>query len=36
MNNSVMIKGNKHGIVVVLDANMDFDKLKDDIALKFS
>ncbi|MDD5936928.1 MAG: septum site-determining protein MinC [Clostridiales bacterium] len=35
MNNSVMIKGNKHGIVVVLDAKIDFEELKQDIAQKF-
>lgn len=36
MNNSVMIKGNKHGIVVVLDAKVDFEKLKEDITQKFT
>ncbi|WP_066718280.1 septum site-determining protein MinC [Clostridium sp. Marseille-P299] len=35
MNNSVVIKGNKHGIVVVLDANMEFSELKEHIATKF-
>lgn len=35
MNNSVVIKGNKHGIIVVLDANMDFSELKEHIATKF-
>ncbi len=35
MNNSVMIKGNKHGIVVVLDAKIGFDDLKQEIAQKF-
>ena len=35
MNNSVVIKGNKHGIVVVLDADMDFSELKEHIATKF-
>lgn len=36
MNNSVMIKGNKSGIVVVLDKNMEFTELKEKIAAKFS
>ena len=35
MNHSVIIKGNKHGIVVVLDATMDFEALKQQIAVKF-
>lgn len=35
MNNSVVIKGNKHGIVVVLDAQMEFDALKALIHEKF-
>ncbi len=35
MNNSVMIKGNKHGIVVVLDAKISFEDLRQEIALKF-
>ena len=35
MNNSVVIKGNKHGIVVVLDADMEFSELKEHIATKF-
>ena len=35
MNNSVIIKGNKHGIVVVLDAAIDFSDLKEDIKVKF-
>ncbi|MDF2589701.1 MAG: hypothetical protein K0S41_3542 [Anaerocolumna sp.] len=35
MNNSVIIKGNKYGIVVVLDAVMDFNELKEKIAEKF-
>jgi len=35
MYNSVIIKGNKYGIVVVLDAIMDFAELKDKIAEKF-
>lgn len=35
MNNSVIIKGNKYGIVVVLDAMMEFEELKEKIAEKF-
>lgn len=35
MKNSVMIKGNKYGIVVVLDDELDFEELKSDIAEKF-
>lgn len=35
MNNTVMIKGNKSGIVLVLDEKPDFDSLKKDIAEKF-
>lgn len=35
MNNSVIIKGNKHGIVVVLDKDLEFSKLLDDIKVKF-
>lgn len=35
MNNSVMIKGNKHGIVVVLDPKLDYTQLKGDIEQKF-
>lgn len=35
MNNSVIIKGNKSGIVVVLDKELDFAQLKENIALKF-
>lgn len=35
MNNSVMIKGNKYGIVVVLSPEMDFEELKQLIAEKF-
>lgn len=36
MDNSVIIKGNKHGITVMLDAAMDFEKLKEQVAEKFS
>lgn len=35
MNNSVMIKGNQSGIIVVLDADLDFEELKSNIAEKF-
>lgn len=35
MNNSVIIKGNKYGIVVVLDADMDFEELKEKVSEKF-
>ena len=36
MNNSVIIKGNKYGIVVILDDTLDFEELKSIIAAKFS
>ena len=35
MNSTVMIKGNKSGIVLVLEEKPDFDSLKKDIAEKF-
>ncbi len=35
MKNSVMIKGNKYGIVVVLDEKEDFKKLKEELKKKF-
>ena len=35
MDTSVIIKGNKYGIVVILDAAMKFEELKDKIADKF-
>ena len=35
MNNSVVIKGNKHGIVVVLDENTGFEDLRENIIEKF-
>ena len=35
MKNSVMIKGNKYGIVVVLDEKEPFSKLKDELKKKF-
>ena len=36
MNNSVIVKGNKYGIVVILDDTLDFEQLKKDLAAKFS
>lgn len=35
MNNSVIIKGTKSGIIVVLDSKMDFQELKECVAKKF-
>src|SRR5699024_8049372 len=35
MNNPVIIKGNKYGIVVVLDDKLDFNDLKKEIRDKF-
>ncbi len=35
MDTSVIIKGNKYGIVVVLDAAMEFEELREKIAEKF-
>ena len=35
MKNSVVIKGNKYGIIVMLDKNIPFDNLLADIAEKF-
>lgn len=35
MNNSVIIKGTKSGIIVVLDSSMDFEELKQNVAAKF-
>lgn len=35
MDNSVIIKGNKHGIVVVMDENIPFAELKVSLAEKF-
>lgn len=35
MNNSVIIKGTKSGIIVVLDPKMEFEELKQNIAVKF-
>ncbi len=36
MNHSVIIKGTKSGIIVVLDSKMPFEELKKNIAAKFS
>ena len=36
MKNSVMIKGNKYGIVVVLDENKPFAELKEELKSKFA
>lgn len=36
MNNSVIIKGTKSGIIVVLDSQIPFEQLKQHIATKFS
>ena len=35
MKNSVVIKGNKYGIIVMLDKNISYEQLKKDIAEKF-
>lgn len=35
MNNSVVIKGNKYGIAVILDEDMPFDELLNEVAAKF-
>ena len=35
MDNSVVIKGNKNGITVILDSKIDFEALKEKIATKF-
>lgn len=35
MNNSVVIKGNKYGMVVVLDSEIEFSQLKKDLIEKF-
>lgn len=35
INNSVIIKGNKYGIIVVLNPDVKFDKLKEIVAQKF-
>ena len=35
MNKAVMIKGNKSGIVLVLDKEMSYEKLKKEVASKF-
>ena len=36
INNSVIIKGNKYGIVVVLDDTIDFDELMEIVKYKFT
>jgi len=36
LNNSVVIKGNKNGIVVILDENIEFDELKNCLIEKFT
>lgn len=36
MKNSVVIKGNKYGIIVILDDSMPYEDLKNDIVYKFS
>lgn len=33
--NSVVIKGNKYGIIVILDQNLSFEELKTEVAVKF-
>lgn len=35
VNNSVIIKGNKYGIVVVLNSDISFDEIKEQVAEKF-
>lgn len=35
MKQSVMIKGNTYGITVVLDPELPFSRLKEDVASKF-
>ena len=35
MDNSVVIKGNKNGITLILDSKLDFETLKEKIAVKF-
>lgn len=35
MNNSVVIKGNKYGIVIQMDKNISFEQLKTDLVEKF-
>jgi len=35
MKNSVVIKGMKSGIVIMLDKNLEYEKLKGDITQKF-
>jgi Septum formation inhibitor MinC, N-terminal domain. len=35
VDNSVIIKGNNYGIIVVLDPDLSFDELKEKVAKKF-
>jgi len=35
VDNNVIIKGNKYGIIVVLNPDISFNKLKEQIAIKF-
>jgi len=35
MNNAVIIKGTKSGIIIVLDSSMEFEELKQNVAAKF-
>lgn len=35
VDNSVIIKGNKYGIIVVLNPDIDFDQLKEQVTIKF-
>ncbi|HPU64008.1 MAG TPA: hypothetical protein PK304_07620 [Mobilitalea sp.] len=35
VDNSVIIKGNNYGIIVVLDPELSFDELKEKVANKF-
>ena len=35
MKNSVIIKGNKYGITVILDKDLPFEELKEAVAAKF-
>ena len=35
MKNSVIIKGNKYGIILILDSELPFEELKDEIIQKF-
>lgn len=35
IDNSVIIKGNKYGIIVVMNPDIDFDELKEQVTMKF-